>query len=327
MVAAPNVVAAEEPKVAAPPRLSIQGVSLTIGERIVLDDVGFDVAAGEIVGILGPNGSGKTSLMRCLTGLLRPDRGTARLDGEPLSERRRDLRARIGVVFQEPSLDDRLTARENLVLAAGLFAIPRKEAEHRAKDLLAFMELADRADDAARTLSGGMRRRLELARALINEPHLLLLDEPTSGLDPHAYERTWQRLRVLRRERAIAMVVSTHRPDEAERCDRLFVLDRGHRVADGTPQKLLESVAGDVLTLDAPQPERLVAELAEHFGIAGRLDGQRVLVQTERGHELIPRLVESFPAGRFRSIQMRRPSLSDVFFHLTGRTLEEIEGT
>ncbi len=308
------------------PRLSVRGIGLTLGGRVILAGVGFQVAPGEIFGLLGPNGSGKTSLMRCLMGLVRPDLGVFRLDGRELSPRTRHLRAGIGTVFQDASLDGHLTGRENLVLAARLFRVPAAEGRERAAELLAFMELAGQADDPVKTYSGGMRRRLEIARALIHRPELLLMDEPTTGLDPRAFERVWSRLSAIRRLRGLTVVLTTHSADEAAGCDRLLVLDRGHVVADDTPEHLLERVGGDVLTIEADAPGELAAAITDLFGLVAETDGTAVTVVGEQMHLLIPRLVESFPAGRLRSIAMRRPTLADVFLKLTGHRLETDSG-
>lgn len=307
---------------AAPARLAVRGMCLSYAKRIVLDDISFEVGAGEVFGLLGPNGSGKTSLMRCLTGLVCPDRGTVWLDGTALGRRDRALRARLGVVFQEPSLDDRLSARENLLLGAALFGVGKKEAQQRATDLLVFMELEDRGRDHVRTLSGGMRRRLELARALIHRPSILLLDEPTTGLDPIAFERTWQRLLALRRLQGLTMLLSTHRADEAERCDRLLVFDRGHIVACDTPEGLLRRVAGDVIVLEADEPAALAQEIVERLDMVAHVHEGKVILERENGHTLVPRLVEAFAPGRLRSVSLRRPTLADAFFHLTGHGLD-----
>lgn len=303
------------------PRLGVRGMGLSVKRRIILDDVSFTVNPGEVFGILGPNGSGKTSLLRCLTGLIKPDLGTVSLDGKTMAPGAQKLRAALGVVFQDPSIDDRLTARDNLVLGARLFAVAGKEARHRADELLKFMELQDRGDDLVRTFSGGMRRRLELARALIHQPSMLLLDEPTSGLDPAAFERTWHRLLALRRLHGLTLMLSTHRADEAARCDRLLVIDRGHVVACDTPTRLLRRVAGDVIVVQASEPELLRTELAERMGVVAHVSGEEVLLEREGGHMFIPRLVEAFEPGRIKSVSLRQPSLADAFFHLTGRGL------
>ncbi len=306
-------------------RLEVRGLKLSIGDRAILDMVSFSVAPGEIVGILGPNGSGKTSLMRCITGVWRPDRGSVRLDGTLLDRRGRTKRADMGVVFQEPSLDVKMSARENLILGARLFGISGKEAARRADELLTFMELADRSADKVETFSGGMKRRLELGRALINEPVLLLLDEPTNGLDPIAFEASWQRFIALKKARDISMLISTHRTDEAARCDRLLVFDRGRVVTIDTPENLLGRLAGDVVILETSHGEELITELRNRFDLDPQLGRDGIHLRTERGHELIPRLVEAFPPGVFKSISLRKPSLADAFLQITGHSLDDEE--
>jgi len=309
----------------AAPRLEVCDLGLSIGGRVILEKVSFSVEPGEIVGILGPNGSGKTSLMRCIAGLWRPDQGSVRLDGMLLDRRGRTKRADMGVVFQDPSLDIKMTARENLILGAKLFGIGGREAARRADELLASMELTDRKADKVETFSGGMKRRLELARALINEPIALLLDEPTSGLDPIAFEAIWQRFIALRKARDLSMLISTHRTDEAARCDRLLVFDRGRVVTSDTPENILGRIAGDVVILETSHGEDLMTELCERFALTPQQDRDKVILRTENGHELIPRLVEAFPPGVFKSISLRQPSLADAFLQITGHSLDEDE--
>jgi ABC-2 type transport system ATP-binding protein len=304
-------------------KLSARAISLTLGSRVVLDDVSFAVKQGEVFGLLGPNGSGKTSLMRCLSGLLTPDLGIMWLEGKELGNKTRALRAGIGVVFQEPSLDDRLTARENLRLAAALFGVRGSEASERAKELLVFMELAGREDEPVRTFSGGMKRRLEIARALIHRPRLLLMDEPTTGLDPHACERIWQRLLALRRLQGLTVVLTTHKAEEAARCDRLLVIDRGHVVTTDTPEGLLGRFSGDILTLEGERPQELADEVRQKLGLITQLVDDKIELSQPRAHELIPRLVELLPPGRLRSVTMRRPTLADAFLSITGRRLDK----
>ncbi len=319
----------DEPKEREPetvrPRLEVRGVSLTLGGRVVLDDVSFQVMPTEIFGLLGPNGSGKTSLLRCLNSLLRPDLGVFWLDGEELSPKRRSLRANIGVVFQEPSLDDRLTALENLLLSAALYGVRGAEARQRAHELLVFLELGERGGDLVKTFSGGMRRRLEIARALIHRPRLLLMDEPTVGLDPYAFERIWQRLLALRKLQGLTLVLTTHRADEASFCDHLLVIDRGHVVTIDTPDGLLARVSGDVLTIETDEPEALAQELEDTLGLLPRVIDGTVQLQQDQAHLLVPRLVDAVGASRIRSIAMRRPTLADAFLKITGRSLGEID--
>lgn len=303
------------------PRLGVSNLTLSYGKRTVLDDVAMHVGAGEIVGILGPNGSGKSSLLKCLTGLVQPSRGMIRLDGRAVAPGARALRACLGIVFQEPSLDSKLTAFDNLLLGAALFGIKGAEARQRAQELLVFMDLEARSKEPVARLSGGMRRRLEVARALIHRPSLLLLDEPTTGLDPLALDRTWQRLLALRRAQGLTMMLSTHHAEEAARCDRVVVLDRGHVVATDTPDGLLARVSGDVIVMEAHDLDGLVAELHRELGVQAKVQNEQVLLERESGHTWVPRIVEALGARRLNAISVRRPSLADAFYHLTGRGL------
>ena len=255
---------------AGPPRLAARDLAFRYGEREVLRGVSLEVAPGEILGILGPNGAGKSTLFAVLTGALRPTRGALFLDGVEVAFGARALRARTGVVFQNPSLDAKLTAEENLVLGGLLFGLRRAEARARARALLERAGLLDRARDAVGRLSGGQRRRVELARALVGSPSILLMDEPTSGLDAAAFRRAWDDLEALRRERSLSVVVATHRPDEAEACDRLAVLAGGRVVACETPEALRSRVAGDVVTVEADEPEALAREIAARFRVPAR---------------------------------------------------------
>ncbi len=306
-------------------RLKVEDLSLSLAGREILKGVSFSVEPGEIVGILGPNGSGKTSLMRCITGLWQANHGTVWLDGTILDHRGRAKRADMGIVFQEPSLDIKLTARENLILGAKLFGLNGKEAARRADELLVFAELSDRAADAVEIFSGGMKRRLELVRALINNPNVLLLDEPTNGLDPIAFELTWQRLLGLSKESELALLVNTHRTDEAAFCHRLIVFDRGQIVTIDTPGNILGRFAGDVVILKTNHSEEVLSGLREHFELIPQLERDEIMIRTDRGHELIPRIVEAFPSGHFQSISLRPPSLADAFLQLTGHSLDDDE--
>jgi ABC-2 type transport system ATP-binding protein len=319
------VIAAPEPRpdAAAPARLAARKLTFAWPDREVLRGVSFSVRPGEIFGFLGPNGAGKSTLFAILAGLLPPGGGEILLDGHRLDPRSRALRARMGVVFQEPSLDARLTVRENLLLGAALHGLPRGDAAARTQALLAASGLADRARDPVGRLSGGLRRRLELARALLHRPDVLLLDEPTVGLDADAFRRTWEAVERQRAEAGLTAVLTTHRPDEAERCDRLAVLAHGRLVAVDTPAALRAGVAGDVVVVEAEDAPVLAEEIARRLGVPAHARGGTVAVERERGHELVPRLVEAFPAGRLRSVSVRRPTLADAFLRLTGEPLEE----
>lgn len=303
-------------------RLDIRGLRHAYGERVVLEDLSFAVRRGEIFGLLGPNGSGKSTTFHVLTGLVVPRSVEVRLDGRVVEPGGRELRTRMGVVFQSASADARLTARENLTMAAALHGIAGREARERIEELLAFAELADRADEPVKKFSGGMRRRLELVRALLASPELLVMDEPTSGLDESSFQRFWDRVAQLREREGLTVLLTTHRPEEAERCDRVAVIDGGRVVAEGTPDTLRAQVAGDVLTLAGEDPEGLARAVHEKLGVEVRVVDGRVQIERERGHELVPRIVEALPAGRLASLSMRRPTLADVFLKITGRSFE-----
>jgi len=306
------------------PRLALEGIAFRYGAREVLRGLSFEAAPGEILGLLGPNGSGKSTLFAILSGLLRPDGGVIRLDGREIDAGARALRARTGVVFQEPSLDGKLGAEENLRLAAALHRVPGPQARARIALLLGAIGLADRSREPVERLSGGFRRRLELARALVHGPSLLLLDEPTTGLDAAAFRAAWDALAALRREEDVTVIVATHRPDEAERCDRLAVLSHGRLVACETPEALRARVPGDVVVVEAEEPEALAHEIAARLGLAARAREDGVHVEGERGHELVPRIVEAFPPGRLRSVSLRRPTLADAYLAVAGEALEEV---
>lgn len=298
----------------------LHDLSLTLGFRTVLDGVSFDLRRGEILGLLGPNGSGKSSLLRCLTGLYKPTCSFS-VGGEAMRPGSQAFRRQLGVVFQQDSLDEKLTARENLHLAGMLYGLKVDESKARIAELLSFVELESRANEAVKTYSGGMRRRLELARALIHNPSILLLDEPTTGLDPYAFEKVWSRLEALRKLRGLTILLSTHRSDEAERCDRLAVMDEGRILRCDTPAHLLQQVAGDVLIVKAKHLESVARVVEEQFGLTGRIEDEKYFLEQEQGHAFIPELASSFETGELLSIELRRPNLNDVFFHVTGHSM------
>ncbi len=309
-----------------PARLSVQGLRVARGERSVLRDLTFEVGRGEIFGLLGPNGAGKTTAFHVLTGLLACEAGAIFLDGVLTGPGNRAFRARVGVVFQSPALDPRLSARENLMLAARLYGVPRETAAGRIGELLSSADLGGRADEPVQQLSGGMRRRVELARALVHEPEILILDEPTTGLDEGAFRKTWDHLLRLRRDRNLTLLLTTHRPDEADRCDRIAILHGGALVACDTPDRLRARVRGDVIVIETEDPAAAVDTLRERLGVDARVLDGRVVLELPRGHEMVPRLVEAFPEGTLRSVSMRRPGLGEAFLELTGHELAERDG-
>jgi len=303
------------------PLLQLDGLTRRFKERVVLDGLSLGVGAGEIVGLLGPNGAGKSTTFQLLAGLLAPDGGRVLFEGRPLSLQDASLRRRMGILFQRGSLDDLMSARENLLLGARLYGLSGERARARVEEMLQLIGLRERGDERVSTWSGGMRRRLELARALVHQPRIVLMDEPTQGLDEASFRSFWTHLKALREADGLTVLLTTHRPEEAELCDRLAVLDGGRLVACDTPAALASRVGGDILSLEASEPEVLAAELRERLGLEARVVEGRVQVEAEQGHALVPRLVEALPAGRLASISLRRPTLADVFLQMTGRAL------
>jgi len=301
--------------------LRIEGLCRRFGTRVALDRLSFSVRTGEVFGLLGPNGAGKSTAFQILACILRADAGRLYFRGRQLSVEDRFFRAQLGVVFQKNSLDEQLTGLENLVLGARLYCLPRAELKRRADEMLELIDLAPRAKERVAKWSGGMRRRLELARALIHRPKMLLMDEPTQGLDEASFRRFWAYLKTLQAQESLTILVTTHRAEEAAQCDQLAVLDAGKLVAEDSPAGLAARIGGDIITVeteDLEQAEQLLRSRLELSPIA--VDG---CLQVERrdGHLLIPRIVEAFPPGKVVSINLRRPTLADVFLKLTGHAL------
>lgn len=304
------------------PLLGVEGVSHRYGERQVLADVSLDVGRGEIVGLLGPNGSGKSTLLGVIGGLVTPDAGGLRLHGESTSPGGVALRQALGFVFQFPSLDGRLSARENLILSGRLRGLGGDDLEQRVQQGLSGAGLTSRADDLVSTFSGGMKRRLDIARAFLDRPLLLVADEPTTGLDQGSFQATWQQIESLRTETGTGVLVSTHRPEEAARCDRLLFLDRGVVVAEGTPAELVSALREDMVVLETAEGDHIAELVTGELGLEVRRVGADLHIPCSRGHEAIVRVIEAAPEGTIQAVHLRRPGLGDVFVHLTGRTLE-----
>ena len=303
------------------PLLKVEGLTRRFGQRTAVDGLSFDLNQGEVLGLLGPNGAGKSTTFALLAGLLWPDAGKVWLEGVPLGIHDVSLRARLGIVFQKNSLDEQLTAHENLMLGARLYAVPHKEALGRAQELLQMMGLLERAHERVLAWSGGMRRRLELARALIHRPDILLMDEPTQGLDEAAFRSFWAHLNAVRKQRALTVLLTTHRPDEASLCDRLAVIDEGRLVLCQTPLELAALVGGEVITLHSTLPEEVERVSRDVLGLSPKFREGRVSIECAGGHALIPRLVEALPKGSVLTVELRRPTLADAFEKLTGHAL------
>ena len=294
--------------------------------RLALAGVDFQVAAGEIFGFLGPNGGGKTTLFRILATLARPESGTLHVFGADLATQAREVRRRLGVVFQSPSLDLQLTVQENLLHQGHLHGLRGQDLAGRIAAGLDRFGLTDRADQRAAELSGGLRRRAEIAKALLHAPHLLLLDEPSTGLDPGARRDLWETLEALRAQ-GVTVLLTTHFMEEGDRCDRLALLSRGMIVASGAPAALKGEIGGDVVTVtgragrDSGELTRLAEDIAGLLpGLVPQVREGAVRLESERGHELAARLAAELP-GRIESVTVARPTLEDVFLRRTGHRL------
>jgi ABC-2 type transport system ATP-binding protein len=282
--------------------------------------INFTVAAGEIFGFLGPNGAGKTTTIKILCTLLQATSGVARLAGLDVGASPAEVRRRIGVVFQDPALDDRLTAEENLHLHAVVYRVPRAERAERIDEALKFVDLYERRKDLTRTFSGGMKRRLEIARGLVHRPDILFLDEPTTGLDPQTRARTWEVLRELREKFGTTLFMTTHYMDEAENCDRIAIVDHGLIVALDTPAALKQRVGKDLVAARTAQPEALARLLTEKYGLASTPAEGGLTFLVEAGDAFIVKLLTS-DRPPLEGISVRRPTLDDVFLSLTGRQI------
>ncbi len=317
---------------AAEPVIVVEGLTRRFGELTAVDGVSFEVRRQEIFGFLGPNGAGKTTTINMLCTLLSPSSGRATLAGFDVARQQHQVRSSIGLVFQDPTLDEQLTARENLHFHAMLYDVPRSQRARRAEKVLEMVGLTERADDRVETFSGGMRRRLEIARGLMHYPRVLFLDEPTLGLDPQTRNAIWEHILELRQRYDITIFLTTHYMDEAENCDRIAIIDHGRIVALDTPGALKHEVGGDVITLRTGDGERLRKELAERFGLeavpapapatGGGPAGERLRLEVESGRTFLPRLLKEVES-EILAVTVREPTLDDVFLRLTGRQIRE----
>jgi ABC-2 type transport system ATP-binding protein len=305
------------PESAASPVIAVRDILHRYDNRAALNGVSFDVQPAELFGLLGPNGSGKTTLFRILSTLMVPVAGQAIILGHDAAKDPSRLRREIGVVFQAQSIDLKLTAAENLQHQGHLYGLSGNALRARVKGMLERVGLTDRAKDKAETFSGGMQRRLELAKGLLHGPRVLLLDEPTTGLDPGARRDLWQYLRILRDEERVTVLVTTHLMEEAERCDRLAILNEGRVVALGTPTELKREIGGDVIVMETKNPQSLAAKIQAGFGIETRVVGEQVRIEKDHGHRFVTDLVEAFP-GEIDAVSIAKPSLEDVFIRRTG---------
>lgn len=306
-------------------RIEVENLSHDYPERRALDDVSFSVSCGEIFGLLGPNGSGKTTLFKILSTLIPITSGTAHILGYNLATEVRIIREFLGVVFQHPGLDGKLTIVENLRHQGHLYGLSGKTLHHRISELLECFGISDRAKERVEILSGGLQRRVEIAKALLHTPRVLLLDEPTSGLDITARQQLNDYLVVLAQTEEILVLMTTHLSEDAETCDQVGILDAGRLVALGEPDELKAEVGGDVILIESIDSDILGTAITEAFGVSTVLTNNGLRLECERGHEFVRDVVAAFP-DEIQSIHFGKPTLADVFMKLTGNPFQEMEG-
>lgn len=304
--------------------IEVKELSRNFRQLVAVDRVSFQVAEGEIFGFLGPNGAGKTTTINMLCTLLKPTGGKASVCGYDVATQRNSVRHSIGLVFQEPSLDEYLTAKQNLRFHAYAYRVPSDIREKRISEMLELVELSDRANSPVRTFSGGMKRRLEIARGLLHSPKVLFLDEPTLGLDPQTRRRIWDYVQALRKQQNLTIFMTTHYMDEAENCDRISIIDRGHIIALDTPDKLKDAMGGDTVILKAVDNQAASAELKDTFGVSPVVQDGTVTFNIPQGEKFLPKLIDNFKS-QLISIGIHRPTLEDVFLKLTGRAIRDEE--
>jgi ABC-2 type transport system ATP-binding protein len=300
------------------PVISVENLLHRYENRTALNGVSFTVRPAELFGLLGPNGSGKTTLFRILSTLMLPTAGRAIIMGCDAAQEPARLRRQIGVVFQAQSIDLKLTAYENLWHQGHLYGLHGPALTKRIQEILSRVGLADRAKEVVETFSGGMQRRIELAKGLLHRPGVLLLDEPTTGLDPGARRDLWQYLQMLRDEEHVSVLVTTHLMEEAERCDRLAIMNEGNLVALGTPVELKSEIGGDVILLDAAHDAALLAErIQDRFHVETTVLENQVRMERQGAHRFVTEVVEAFP-GEIEALSVSKPALEDVFIRRTG---------
>ena len=306
--------------------VQVANVSFRYGRRQALKNVTLSVGKNQIFGLLGPNGGGKTTLFRILCTLLVPQQGEVRVVGVDVKTDPHEVRRLIGVVFQSNSLDLELTSYENLLHQGHLYGLRGPELKERVAHLMVRFGLEQRSKDRVRTLSGGLRRRVALAKGLLHRPQILMLDEPTQGLDPGARLDFWRYLRTLRDEEGITILFTTHLMEETEQCDHLVILSKGEVLASGSPEALKEKVGGDVIVIRTPDPEGLGDSIRKRFSCETKVVDGTVRVENHRGYELAAKLMESY-SDQIEALTVGKPTLEDVFVHETGHHFEGGEET
>ncbi|MET1231636.1 MAG: ATP-binding cassette domain-containing protein [Candidatus Limnocylindrales bacterium] len=302
--------------------IQVDDLARSFGSIEAVRGVTFGVEAGEIFGFLGPNGAGKTTTINMLCTLLKPSRGSARVDGHDVTRDRAEVRRAIGLVFQQTTLDEYLSADQNLRFHAYAYGLPRDVRERRMTELMAMVDLADRRSGSVRTYSGGMKRRLEIARGLLHHPKVLFLDEPTLGLDPQTRRHIWDYLLRLRDQEGLTIFLTTHYMDEAEHADRIAVIDHGQIVGLDTPDGLKRAVGGDTIKITTPDNSAAAAEVHTRYGVEPAVLNGTVDFVVPQGDQFLPALIRDF-SQPIQAVELHRPTLDDVFLSLTGREIRD----
>ncbi len=299
-------------------------LSKRFGQLVAVDNVSFKVKEGEIFGFLGPNGAGKTTTINILCTLLKPTSGRAFINGFDVVRQQNQVRQQIGLVFQEPSLDDKLSGIQNLDFHAMVYNVPTSVRKQRIEQVLKMVELWDRRKSFVETYSGGMKRRLELARGLLHRPKVLFLDEPTLGLDPQTRNRIWEYIIDMCRQEGTTVFLTTHYMDEAEKAGRIAIIDKGRIVALDTPRKLKNIVGQDIISLKTEDDKKAAEEIRQQYQIEARSDGGGLIFSVNNGEEFLPEFIKGLNT-KILGVNLRRPSLDDVFLKLTGREIRDEE--
>ena len=309
------------------PAIKVENLTKNFNGLVAVDNISFDIKKGEIFGLLGPNGAGKTTTILMLSTMLEPTSGTAFVNGFNVSDNRDDVRKSIGIVFQDQSLDDELTAYENMDFHGRLYRIPKEIRKKKITELLHLVGLEERKDDLVKTFSGGMKRRLELVRGLLHEPKILFLDEPTLGLDPQTRNHLWRYIKKLNEENNITIILTTHYMEEADRlCHNMAIIDKGEIIALNKPDKLKEEVGGDIITVESSNNEKLDKSLKKVNWIKNtKKHNNRLTINLQNAENHVTELVKLSEKNgiTIRSLSIHKPTLEDVFLHFTGRTIRE----
>jgi ABC-2 type transport system ATP-binding protein len=308
------------------PAIAVAGLTKNYGEIKAVRGIDFEVPVGETFGFLGPNGAGKSTTIKMLCTLARPTSGSARVAGHEVTTERDAVRRNIGLVFQDTTLDNYLTGAQNLKFHAALYGVPAAAVEPRMRQVLEMVGLWDRRDGVVMTYSGGMKRRLEIARGLLHAPHVLFLDEPTVGLDPQTRASIWEYINELKSREDITIFLTTHYMDEAEHCDRIAIIDHGQIVAIDTPEALKASVGKDRVQIHTADDEAAIADLAREFGIEAAMHEGAVTFSVASGEQFVPRLFGGLSVP-IKSVSVARPTLDDVFMNYTGTTIRDAEAS